>query len=117
MADLNEALALNPKYPRGYSHRAAIYELHGDLDQAMADANEAMRPDPEDALAYNWRGRAYFGKKQYDLAMSDREQALRLDPLLSEARQNPCPRTRGRRPLTGTVSTARSHRPLGEALA
>jgi tetratricopeptide (TPR) repeat protein len=88
MADLNKALALDPKYPRGYSNRAAIYELHGDLDQAIADADEAIRLDPKDALAYSWRGQAYFDKKQYDLAVIDYEQALRLYPLLPEARQN-----------------------------
>jgi tetratricopeptide (TPR) repeat protein len=88
MADLNKAMALDPKYPRGYSNRAAIYELHGDLDQAIADADEAIRLDPDDALAYNRRGQAYFDKKQYDLAVIDYDQALRFYPLLSEARQN-----------------------------
>jgi tetratricopeptide (TPR) repeat protein len=42
IADLNTELALNSKYTRGYSNRAAIYELHGDLHHAIACANEAI---------------------------------------------------------------------------
>jgi uncharacterized caspase-like protein len=88
MADLNKAVALNPKYARGYGNRAAIHQLHGDAGRAIADADEAIRLDPKDSFAYNVRGKAYVDKGQYALAIVDYDQAIRLDPALTEARQN-----------------------------
>jgi uncharacterized caspase-like protein len=46
MADLDKAIALNSKYARGYSNRAAIHLLRGDRDHAMADYRTALRLDP-----------------------------------------------------------------------
>jgi tetratricopeptide (TPR) repeat protein len=88
MPQLNSALMLNPKYARGYSNRAAILELHGDLDRAIADADKALKLDPRDWLAYNWRGKAVLDKGNYDRAIADFDQALKLRPAVTEAREN-----------------------------
>jgi uncharacterized caspase-like protein len=88
MADLDKAVALNPRNARGFGDRAAIRALRGQADAAIADADEAIRLDPKYAFAYNARGKAYFDRSQYALAAVDFGKALQLDPSLAEARQN-----------------------------
>ena len=46
MTDLDKAIALNPRYARGYSYRGAIYELRGDLRRAIEDYDEALNLNP-----------------------------------------------------------------------
>jgi hypothetical protein len=87
MADLNRAIALDPRDADAYGNRAAVYEMRGDPDRAIADADEAIRLFPKSDFAYNWRAKAWFDKGAYDRAIADYDQALKLDPAHGEARQ------------------------------
>jgi uncharacterized caspase-like protein len=48
---------LNPKYARGYSNRAAIYELRGELTRAITDYDQALTLDLTQAEARKGRER------------------------------------------------------------
>jgi tetratricopeptide (TPR) repeat protein len=86
--DLNQAIALNPRYARGYANLAAVDEMRRDPVHAIANADEALRLDPKDPFAFNVRGKAWLDKEQYAAAVADFDQAIRLDPTLAEVRQN-----------------------------
>jgi tetratricopeptide (TPR) repeat protein len=88
LADLNEAVRLDPAYACGYSNRGSVYALRRDLDRAIADYDEAIRIDPKFALAYNNRGDAWSGKGDIERAIADFSAAIKLDPALSIAYGN-----------------------------
>ncbi len=57
IADLSEALRLDPKSANGYLARASAYQLKGDQQSALADYDEAIRIDRSVcACAYLGRG-------------------------------------------------------------
>ena len=58
MADLSEAIRLDPKLAMARNNRGAAYNEQGDNDRAIADYNEAIRIDPKFAMAFNNRGNA-----------------------------------------------------------
>jgi tetratricopeptide (TPR) repeat protein len=85
LADLNDAIRLDPEHSSWYNARGLIYDRLGDFDRAINDYGEALRRDPTDAQGYNNRGLAYRGKKDNDRAVSDFSQAIRLDSKLADA--------------------------------
>ncbi|MDR2485684.1 MAG: tetratricopeptide repeat protein, partial [Treponema sp.] len=62
IADLSQAIRLNPNDAAVYHKRGAAYARKGDCDRALADYNQAIKIDPNYALAYNDRGAAYARK-------------------------------------------------------
>ena len=56
LADLNEAIRLDPTYACAYNNRGRAYGFKREYDRAIEDYNEALRLDPNFALAYNNRG-------------------------------------------------------------
>ncbi|WP_249142766.1 tetratricopeptide repeat protein [Bradyrhizobium sp. AUGA SZCCT0160] len=58
MADLNEAIKLDPDYACAYTNRGRVYAFKRELDHAISDYDAALRIDPTFALAYNNRGDA-----------------------------------------------------------
>ena len=85
LADLNEAIRLDPDRPAYFSNRGMVYDRLEEYDRAIGDYNEALRRDPTDAQTYSNRGRTYRAKKDYDQAVNDFNQAIRLDPQLADA--------------------------------
>ncbi|MFN6535127.1 MAG: tetratricopeptide repeat-containing serine protease family protein [Nostoc sp. EkiNYC01] len=87
LADLNEAIRLNPEYieDTAYSLRGSIRAQQGDLKGAIADLNEAVRLDPEDANNFKNRGEIRFKQKDYQGAIADFNEAIRLKPQYIEA--------------------------------
>ncbi len=85
IADLDRALALDPKNARAYRERSNAFRSSGRLDRALADANEAIRLDPEDAEAFDNRGNVFNNNRQYDRAIADYNEALRLKPHFAQA--------------------------------
>ncbi|MDF5709079.1 MAG: trypsin-like peptidase domain-containing protein [Nostoc sp. S4] len=87
LADLNEAIRLNPEYieDTAYSVRGSIRAQQGDLKGAIADLNEAVRLDSEDANNFKNRGEIRFQLKDSQGAIADFNEAIRLKPKYVEA--------------------------------
>jgi tetratricopeptide (TPR) repeat protein len=88
MADLTDAIRLNPNDSLAYNDRALIWRDMGDVDHAIADFNEAIRLDPlprsdvpgiPHVNVYTNRGLAWQAKGDVDRALADFDQALRQD--------------------------------------
>lgn len=80
IADLNEAIRLDPSDGLSYVNRGVAWRGKRKYDQAVADFNEAIRLDPKYAPAHNNRGRAWRDKGEYGKAIADFDEAIRLDP-------------------------------------
>jgi tetratricopeptide (TPR) repeat protein len=90
LADLNQAIALNPKYAAAYAGRGGIKgKKLNDVQGALADLNQAIVLDPKSANAYNNRG-VIKGEKLNDVqgSLSDLNQAISLDPKYADGYTN-----------------------------
>jgi tetratricopeptide (TPR) repeat protein len=90
LAEINEAIRLDPKLGEAYRRRGSIYYLKRDYDRAIADFEQAVRLDPKisaDGLELSYRARAwvFFGKREFDRAISDFDRAIRHAPNSSAA--------------------------------
>jgi len=80
IADLTEAIRLDPKSARAFVTRANAHTGKGDYDRSIADTNEAIRLNGELVSAYTFRAVAYGNKGNFDGAMADANQAIKLGP-------------------------------------
>ncbi|MCL2939527.1 MAG: tetratricopeptide repeat-containing serine protease family protein [Trichodesmium sp. MAG_R02] len=80
IADLNQAIRLNPKLVKAYNVRGIVYYDQGKYDLAIADYNQAIQLNPKYAYAYYNRGLVYDDQGKYDLAIADYNQAIQLNP-------------------------------------
>jgi tetratricopeptide (TPR) repeat protein len=62
VADLGEAIRLNPNDPLAPYDRGEVYFQRGDYDRALTDFGEAIRLNPSYARAYLARSRVYAKK-------------------------------------------------------
>jgi tetratricopeptide (TPR) repeat protein len=88
IADLDEAIRLDPKLAGAFNGRGYVYNVKSEHDRAIADFNEAIRLDPKFALAFSNRGFAYAAKGDQDRAIADYSDAIRLDPKNAVAVKN-----------------------------
>jgi len=88
VADLDQAINLNPENATAYNNRGFTYNNMGEYDRAIADLDQALGLDPQHATAYNNRGLAYENKGDYDRAIADLSLALSLNPRLVVAYDN-----------------------------
>ena len=88
LADLDEAIRLDPTYACSYNNRGRTYAFKGDYDRAIADYGEALELDHNMFIAYNNRGDAYFRKRQLDEAIADFSMALTIAPNYARAYGN-----------------------------
>lgn len=82
IADLDEAIRLNPKMAAAYLNRGVIYAQKRDQARAMADYDAALALG-EGKSAYTNRGNLFMALGQYDRAIADYQAALKLQPLAS----------------------------------
>jgi S1-C subfamily serine protease len=90
LADLNQAITLNPKDSDAYNNRGVLkYEKLNDVQGALSDYNQAIALDPKNSLAYHNRG-FLKDEKLNDVqgALSDYNQAIALNPKFSNAYYN-----------------------------
>jgi tetratricopeptide (TPR) repeat protein len=80
IADLNEAIRMDPLNAFYFCQRGYSYHQKKDYDKAIADFNEAIRMDPFNALYFFDRGRSYGWKDEDDKAIADYNEAIRIDP-------------------------------------
>ena len=88
LADIDQAIALNPENAVAYNNRAFTHLNKGENDLAIAAVNQSLSLDRQQATAYNNRGLAYSNKGDYDRAIADLSLALSFDPQLVVAYDN-----------------------------
>jgi tetratricopeptide (TPR) repeat protein len=80
IADLTEAIRLNPKLAAAYDNRGGAYDAIGDQPHALADFDRAILLSPNFGAAYRHRGLVYYAQAELDRAHADFDQAIRLSP-------------------------------------
>jgi tetratricopeptide (TPR) repeat protein len=90
IADLNQAIVIDPGYACSYNNRGRAFGFKGDYDRALTDYNQAIRLDPKFALAYNNRADVWLHKGELDQAIEDLSTAIRLDPKFVLGYTNRC---------------------------
>lgn len=85
IADLTEAIRLNPWFPDAFLARGRVRVGKRDYESATVDFTAAIRLDPSNASAFRHRGDAYLARKLPEDALRDFEEAIRLNPFVSPA--------------------------------
>jgi tetratricopeptide (TPR) repeat protein len=80
IADLNEAIRLEPNFVAALTARGTAYYAKRDYDRAIDEYSEAIRLYPKNAAAFYNRGSAYAAKGHQDDAIADYNEAIRLEP-------------------------------------
>jgi len=78
LADLDQAIAADPRYIEAYVKRGRVYHLRGDYQNAAKDFTSAISLHPEYAVAYYYRGLSYCQLKLFPQAQADYVCALRM---------------------------------------
>jgi Tfp pilus assembly protein PilF len=79
-ANLDKAVAADPRNVAGYTHRAALHDRLGNHQEALEDCNTALVVDPNDGYAYFLRARAFRSLGQPKRALRDISWAVKLKP-------------------------------------
>jgi tetratricopeptide (TPR) repeat protein len=82
IAQLDEAIRLNPKNTKAYFLRAEARDNNAQPYLAIADYSQVIYHDPDSAAAYLSRGKLYRSRGFADKALHDLTQAIRLEPRL-----------------------------------
>ena len=85
IADLNRALALNPKIELAYKGRGFAKDALSDAKGAIDDYSQALTLNPRDAYVYKYRGDARLRLGEYQGAIADYNLSLSLRPRDAEA--------------------------------
>jgi tetratricopeptide (TPR) repeat protein len=85
IADLTEAIRLDPNAVVGYQDRAASYRNRGQYTLALDDLNKALRLAPNDARTLMSRGVIYFKLNAVARALVDFDASLKIDPKFAPA--------------------------------
>jgi tetratricopeptide (TPR) repeat protein len=88
IADLEEALRLDPKNVEALSLHGVLTFNQSDPARALAEMNEAIRLDPKSAVARNSIGFFHNAKGDYDRALAEINEAIRLEPKFGYAYKN-----------------------------
>lgn len=75
-----EAVAAEPKNPRGNFLRARLHEANRDLTQAIADYDQVIQLDPRLPDAWQSRGSAHFKLGQIKESIADFDKFIELSP-------------------------------------
>ncbi|WP_375470928.1 tetratricopeptide repeat protein [uncultured Nostoc sp.] len=78
LADLNQAIKLQPAHTNSYLSRANVYFQLKNYQAALADLNQAIKLQPDGAVNYKLRGIVYSELKNYQAALADLNQAIKL---------------------------------------
>lgn len=88
LADLDEAIRLDPKCASAYGNRGLQHAKLGNLDRALADSERSLELEPTCAVFYNNRGFIRQARGEFRLAVADYQSAMRLDPKHPNAYKN-----------------------------
>jgi tetratricopeptide (TPR) repeat protein len=78
IADLDQAIRLDPYDATAYNIRGNAWDYIGDSDRALADYDEAIRIDPNDPAVFHDRGMMWRRKGDLDRALVDMDRAIRF---------------------------------------
>jgi tetratricopeptide (TPR) repeat protein len=78
LADINQAIRLDPQLAAAYDARGRVYHFHP--DRALLNFDIAIKLDPQFARALVDRAAAYRLSGDLDRSLADLDQAIRLDP-------------------------------------
>jgi tetratricopeptide (TPR) repeat protein len=85
IADMDEAIGLDPAYFGYYRMRGRIYAARRDYDKALANFDFAIELEPKEASSYLDRGFIHAFRKDYDKALADYNECIRLAPKSPQA--------------------------------
>jgi lipoprotein NlpI len=85
IADLSEAIAIDPKFVDAYANRGLKYIQKREYDLALEDFYRSTKLNPRFAGAYFGRGNVYLAKADYDRAIEEFDQATQFDPKYVQA--------------------------------
>jgi tetratricopeptide (TPR) repeat protein len=85
IADLDQAIRLNPNRAAFFRDRGLAHRQNGDLHLAIADLDQAIALDPKRAAPYTNRGLALADTGDLDRAILSYNTAIRLAPADAEA--------------------------------
>jgi tetratricopeptide (TPR) repeat protein len=85
LADLTEAIRINPHEARYYEQRAAVEMRINDYDKALADYGEAMKATPGEIRYRNYRAYIYETRGDLQNAMAETDAALKINSKNKEA--------------------------------
>jgi tetratricopeptide (TPR) repeat protein len=89
LADLNQAIVINPKYDIAYNNRGLIQYKQNNWSQALADYNQAISINPKNDSSLNNRGLLKIEKtNDYPGALADLNQAIAINANNSDAFNN-----------------------------
>lgn len=88
IAELNQAIQLNPNDPNLYLNRGVTHYQDRNLTAALEDYNKALNLNPNFAEALSNRSQVYVAQQRYDEAINDASRAIQLNPNLTEAYLN-----------------------------
>ena len=79
LADLNEALRLNPDNVWSLARRGAHWLGERDFTRAASDLNKSIGLNSTYEYSWQVRGDMYYQQQQYDRAIADLTEAIKLD--------------------------------------
>ena len=85
LADLAEAIKIEPREARFYEQRAAVEMRINDYDKALADYAEASKMSPNDIKYHNYRAYIYETRGDLQNATAENDAALKIDSKNKEA--------------------------------
>ena len=80
IADLTEAIRLDPNFSTYFSNRGRAFNAKKEFDRAIVDLNESIRLNPANPFPYWNRAISYENKRERDRALADWRTTLQLDP-------------------------------------
>ena len=80
LEDLNQVIALAPKWYAGYVFRGQAQSKLGHHKEALIDLNRAIELAPHFSGSYMLRGWMYAGQGRFEDALADQKKATELDP-------------------------------------
>ncbi|NNE06402.1 MAG: hypothetical protein HKN15_11825 [Xanthomonadales bacterium] len=80
LADFEQAIALDPKYPTAHQWYGEILAVDRRLDEALVHIDKAIKLDPLAPIIHHVRGWLLAGDGQYEAAKVSYDNALQIDP-------------------------------------
>ena len=88
LREFNEAIRLDPRHARAYSHRGRTYYNLGQHQRAAQDFDRSITLDPQDSQAYIDRGYLFLNQGQLREAIDDFDSAISVNDNLAQAYAN-----------------------------